>query len=642
MCSRGPTSPRTSPPPAGVPWRVQVGLRGRSVAGGTGSVARGLAWAWAVAAWALVLGMDAALAQMTASNVTDAETSAPTAAKSDEGSDAVVYGLPTPLPGIMSLAQFITMLGMTMIFIAMGVLYMTFGVRVANRERARKLWAKVKAGQDGALGVGVGGLAVESDVSSGVSSSDSSEDEEEREERRVRREEHKKRVLEKDLRREARRAAVQQKTAKFAANAFGKRVLQQAALDRAEAGQSEATTTGQGTPPMSELPPMAAGVAFTVKEQLSSSEADSEEHSAPDDDEHDHDAALHEENDDGGGGVGDLGLPMDAQDSAVRQLFPESNKVAPVFGESSTAPAARGAGDTPSVVPKGWKLVRQESMKPKPPPAMTLVVNKKGKRVIRMPKGGRLGLAFEGGAANPCYRDLIDALARYHYARVSFKAAGVANLDEIKRMGFPLPGPVQIVLQAVCLLLGEERSEKNRKKLLSKKGMKFSAVNHLRRNTPRRMSFSVEEINARLRHPRNLFYTEIVKMELEGTYLLGSPVSAIRMRLGDMVFDTQAVCEEMPCCARILAWIKAVVNLCVVLEDVPDVARDMAFEMCHKAGGLRKVCHTAEELQLGSKALHRASIPRTPGDMATTDEDVGPMDSDSDASSPRDQLGRIL
>ena len=560
-----------------------------------------------------------------------------------------MYGLPTPLPGVMSLAQFVTTVGMTLIFLGMGVLYMFFGLKVAQRSKAKKLWAKVRAQSEGALGVGVGGFALSSEESSEVSSTDSSDDEEMREERQIRREEHKQRIKDRERRKEERRADVKKRTAKFAANAFGKRILAQAALQKAKegaegvGGEAAAPAEGSGSP-RHENDLARRGAGFTTVDfeehstvRVSSSEASSEaEHSEKDSDD-----------EDVGGGVGDLGETMPGeQDSAVRQLFPEgsggstaANRVAPAPGA-----AAGTSGAAPTVVPKGWKLVRQESMKVKTRNAITMVINKKGKRVIRMPKGGRLALAFEEGVQDPCFRDLVDALARFHYARVSFKAAGVANLEEIKRMGYPLPAPVQIMLQATCLLLGEERSEKNRKKLLSKKPMKFSAQNHLRRNTPRRMSFSMEEINARLRHPRNLFYTEILKMEVEGTFLLGAPVSAVRMRLGDMVFDTQAVCEEMPCCARLLAWIKATVNLCVVLEDVPDSARDMAFEMCHKVGALKKPCQTAEDLQLGSKAFHRASMPRRQGlgDTATTDDDDGPMDTDSDASSPREQLGRVL
>ena len=211
--------------------------------------------------------------------------------------------------------------------------------------------------------------------------------------------------------------------------------------------------------------------------------------------------------------------------------------------------------------------------------------------------------AFERGADDPGYQAVVKALAVFHHARTSLKLVQ-ADLAAIRAMSDP-PEAVKLALEAAALLLGNETMNPS---LFSKKLVKFHEGNFRKRNAVERTSVDWVDLSMRLMRPRNKFFLELTRMEVEGAFMLKRAVAAVRrlLQVHRDTLDAGRVRASAPAAVRILAWTHATVGLLDVLETCPPRVRKPAFAALHRPAELREISREAERAGLGAKASFEA------------------------------------
>ena len=178
------------------------------------------------------------------------------------------------------------------------------------------------------------------------------------------------------------------------------------------------------------------------------------------------------------------------------------------------------------------------------------------------------------------------------------------DLAAIKGMERP-PQEVVLVLEAANLLLGHENMNPS---LYSKKLVKFHEGNFAKRNAVERTSMDWVGMVMRLQRPRNKFFLELTRMEVQGTFTLKKAAAAVRrtLRLHSDVLDAAHVRGAAPAAVRLLAWVRATVDLLDCLETCPSRARKHCFAALHRPAELRELTREAELSGFGAKAAFEA------------------------------------
>ena len=275
----------------------------------------------------------------------------------------------------------------------------------------------------------------------------------------------------------------------------------------------------------------------------------------------------------------------DAED--VRGMDGSEEELEEQAAVATTSSASASAAAGPSVAPAGALATRP--------------LTKSGRAARKRALG--IARAFERGADDPGYQAVVKALAVFHHARTSLKLVE-ADLAAIRAMSDP-PQAVMLALEAAALLLGNETMNPS---LFSKKLVKFHEGNFRKRNAVERTSVDWVDLSLRLMRPRNKFFLELTRMEVEGAFMLKRAAAAVRrlLQVHRDTLDAGRVRASAPAAVRILAWTHATVGLLDVLETCPPRVRKPAFAALHRPAELREISREAERAGLGAKAAFEA------------------------------------